>query len=1042
MRKPARTARLADLLRSLACDVTALPHDFATRPVRRLTSDSRVARPGDLFVAIRGSAHDGHHYVNQAAQGGCSMMVVEKGRCPSGVAPYLIEVEDSRHAWAVLCGNWFGNPAEELCMIGVTGTNGKTSVAYLVEQLLLDNGRAAGVISTVESRYHDSLGERIAVPSALTTPDPLQLHSLLRDMVDHGVSHVVMETSSHALDQKRLDGILYDFALFTNLSWDHLDYHRSMNAYFAAKKKLFTSHLKEKGCGVVFIDQPEKNRIDYGAILAHELQQEGFTDFYATNSGKKLFTCGFAPDLDLTVAGGDPSSSNLACTVTLPRGSFSFTSPLMGRLNLKNIAMAAATGVCLEMDGTTIARALSRPLTIPGRLEPITRATGPADIGEHLLPRVIVDFAHTPEGLSLVLSALKQTRPARLFCVFGCGGDRDQAKRQLMGQAAAEHADIIIITSDNPRSEDPAAICAEIEKGLLESGVKKHAGIQKTKKNVTPWYSVVLSRRRAIRSALDMAGADDLVVVCGKGHEQFQIIKGRRFHFSDQEIIRRHLSEWTIERVSHACAGETVQQGTGKKIRSVATDSRTLAASALFVTLSGETFNGAGFIADAVRKGATAIVTTCKDYAKNRSHIPANVAVVTVADTLRALGDLAAYRRRLLGELCGMLVVAVTGSCGKTTVKEMVAAVIRDHKQTIATRGNFNNLIGLPLSLLPADHTCQVAILEMGMNTPGEIARLTEIAAPDIACITTIQPAHLEGLGTIDRIAAAKEELFAGSAAKTILAINMDDLRVAERARNYPNRKITYGLTKNARQMGTLVTAEEISFADDGSRFQLVIDGKTAWIHLPMPGEHMVSDALAAAAICTGLAIDVQTIAKGLNSFAMLEKRMAIKPLPGGLQLINDCYNANPASMEAGLRTLARLAAGVRSAVLLGDMLELGEHAVAAHMEIGRLAAGLGIDFVLCVGDLSRYSAQAAILAGLDENHARFFDSRSDASQWLTHLFRTGALTRGDWLLVKGSRGMRLEKIIDELERLLSENETCLTANRQADTMPEASARH
>ena len=927
-------------------------------------------------------------------------------------------------------------------MIGVTGTNGKTSVAYLVEQLLLDNGLTAGVISTVDSRYHDSTGQRIAAPSALTTPDPLQLHSLLRDMVDHGVSHVVMECSSHALDQNRLAGILYDIALFTNLSWDHLDYHQSMDAYFAAKKKLFTNHLKEKGCGVVFIDQPEKNRVDYGAILARELLREGFRNFYAVNSGKKLFTCGFAPELDLTVAGEAPSSSNLACTITLPRGGFSFTSSLMGRLNLKNIAMAAATGVCLGMDDTTIARALTRPLTIPGRLEPITRATGSADAGENLLPRIIVDFAHTPEGLSLVLAALKQSKPARLLCVFGCGGDRDRTKRPLMGRAAAEHADIIILTSDNPRSEDPAAICADIEKGLLESGVQKHVVIQKRKKNDTPWYGVVLSRRQAIRTALDMAGSDDLVVVCGKGHEQYQIKKGRRFHFSDQEIIRQHLSLWSIERVSRACSGEIVQQGTGKKIRSVATDSRTLSAGALFVTLSGETFNGAGFIADAVRRGATAIVSTSKDYAENRAHIPENVAVVTVADTLRALGDLAAYRRKLLDELCGLLVVAITGSCGKTTVKEMVAAITRGHKQTIATRGNFNNLIGLPLSLLPADHTHQVAILEMGMNTPGEIARLTEIAAPDIACITTIQPAHLEGLGTIDRIADAKEELFAGSGAKTILAVNMDDPRVTERSYNYPNRKITYGLTKQARETGAQVTAKGISFAEDGSRFQLVIGDETARIHLPMPGEHMVSDALAAAAICTGLGVDIQAIVDGLNAFAMLEKRMAIKPLPGGLQLINDCYNANPASMEAGLRTLVRVADGAHCAVLLGDMLELGEHAVAAHMEIGRLAAGLGIDFVLCVGDLSRYSAQAAIHAGLDEKHARFFDSRSDASQWLVHLFRTGALTRGDWLLVKGSRGMRLEKNINELERLLPENETSHATDQQADTMPEASVHH
>ena len=462
---------------------------------------------------------------------------------------------------------------------------------------------------------------------------------------------------------------------------------------------------------------------------------------------------------------------------------------------------------------------------------------------------------------------------------------------------------------------------------------------------------------------------------------------------------------WRLSQVLLATGGRFLSGRTEAGFRRVCTDSRAVEPGDLFVALRGETFDGHAYLAQAVQKGAAGLVVDT---------IPEKmppVPVVLVADTLRALGDLAAYRRSLMPDL---QVVAMTGSCGKTTVKEMIAAILAREYNVLKTQGNFNNLIGLPLSLLPVEFHHDFAVMEMGMNQPGEIARLTEIADPDIACITNVQDAHLAGLSDISGVARAKGELFAGVKAWGRLVVNIDDKRVRGIARRCSQKKITFGRSPKADIRGIRLR----SLGERGMAFTLQIGGNEARVKIRSLGAHNVQNALAAAGMAHAAGVKFQDIVDGLESFAPFEKRLQVQKLIGGIRLINDVYNANPSSVLAALETLRQMDRTHKKVVILGDMLELGAQSVASHQDIGRQAARLGFDALLVVGEFAETLVAAAWKAGMSKKKAMAFANKEQISDWLRASIAAGSLKPGDWVLAKGSRGMRMETItLDLLEK-------------------------
>ncbi|HEX9014040.1 MAG TPA: UDP-N-acetylmuramoyl-L-alanyl-D-glutamate--2,6-diaminopimelate ligase, partial [Anaerolineaceae bacterium] len=437
---------LAGLLAGLACRCR---EEAGRVMISGITADSRQAGPGTLFVAVAGLREDGHRYVPEAIARGCRGVVTETGRrLPKAPGVVQVEVADTRAALGQLAAAFYDHPARELQMIGITGTNGKTTCAYLLEAIIREAGGNPGVIGTVNYRY----GGR-EIPAPFTTPEPVLLHRLLRQMREAAVTHVVMEASSHALAQQRLAGVAFDLALFTNLSRDHLDFHGEMDSYFASKRKLFTEHLKPGGRAVVVETEADRGQpVNWGARLLTALKAGGVG---------QVLSCGLRPGCDLTAASWRCELSGLQADLRTPAGDWPLSSPLAGGFNLENILAAAGGGIALGLPAAAIRRALAGSKGAPGRLERVPVKPG---------VEIFVDYAHTPAALENVLHTLRGLAPQRLVLVFGCGGDRDRGKRPLMGGIAGRLADAVLVTSDNPRSEEPAAILAEIERGVRACG--------------------------------------------------------------------------------------------------------------------------------------------------------------------------------------------------------------------------------------------------------------------------------------------------------------------------------------------------------------------------------------------------------------------------------------------------------------------------------------------------------------------------------------------------------------------------------------------
>ena len=537
--------------KDLAELLQGLPHravgPVQGRRVVAVLTDSRRAQPGAMFVALPGRGVDGHAFIEQARRQGCTVLVVEEKRLP-GPMPVAslgqdgvtwVVVDDTRKALAHLAAAFFGHPAREMRLIGITGTNGKTTTSYLVEAMVRACGGKPGVIGTVDYRFGAS-----REPASLTTPEPVTLHGLLRRMADAGVTHVIIEASSHALSQERLRGLQFDVALFTNLSRDHLDFHGDMESYFQSKQRLFFEQLKDNGAAVVVVGDEQSPALNWGRRLVAELR-----DKMAARSGKTaakgkggrgetsgvgpraVFDCG---DKEGAIVLGPArfSATGIAAEVRTPAGIWPIHSALVGEFNARNLLGAVGIGVALGLDTKQACHGLARVDRIPGRLERVPAAKAAA---------IFVDFAHTPDAMENVLQTLKQLAPTRLIVVFGCGGDRDSGKRPLMGQVAGRLGDVVLATSDNPRSEDPAKILRQIETGLATTALARQRAEAMLGRVGGRGYDVVESRRLAIGLAVRYAGPGDIVLISGKGHEEYQITRVGRRHFNDREEAQRQL---------------------------------------------------------------------------------------------------------------------------------------------------------------------------------------------------------------------------------------------------------------------------------------------------------------------------------------------------------------------------------------------------------------------------------------------------------------------------------------------------------------------
>ncbi len=482
--------KLSQLLEALKEKEVFGPQDVE---IRKIAYDSRKIKKDSLFVAIRGFQTDGHRFINEALLKGARVVVMEK-RIPLGEGVTGIRVPDARKALALLADRFYHHPSRKIRLIGITGTNGKTTTSYLIEAILTADKRRCNLLGTIAYK----IGSKI-IPAQLTTPESLDLQSMLSQLVKEKIKYAVMEVSSHALELFRIEEVKFSIAVFTNLSIDHLDFHETVENYLEAKTRLFT-RLPKKAFAVINIDDPQSSYLKKRTLCS-------------------ILTYGIEKKADIRARGIVLSLKGSSFRVKTKEGDLDINLPLPGKHNIYNALAAIGVSLLLKIPFPAIEKGLERTKNIPGRFEKINE-------GQDFW--VIIDYAHTDDALKKVLATCRELIKKRIILVFGCGGDRDRSKRPLMGEVAARYSDYTIITNDNPRSEEPLGIASSIEVGMKRGDGR---------------YTIILDREEAIKKGIEEADSGDMVLIAGKGHETTQTIGTQVLPFDDREVARRILKD-------------------------------------------------------------------------------------------------------------------------------------------------------------------------------------------------------------------------------------------------------------------------------------------------------------------------------------------------------------------------------------------------------------------------------------------------------------------------------------------------------------------
>jgi murE/murF fusion protein len=946
------------------------------RGARQLVGDSRRVAPGDAFVAWPGYTSDARRYVPAALAAGALASLVEA----DGVAAFGFDADmrvaalrGLKAAAGDIASRFHGRPSERLAVITVTGTNGKTSTAWWIAQGLGAAGRRAAVIGTLgmgepPRAYADDATAPAPglTPAGLTTPDPITLQAALADFADRGIAACAIEASSIGIAEHRLAGTHVAVAVFTNFTQDHLDYHGDMGAYWRAKAQLFSW----PGLKAAVVNLDDAQAVELATTLGA--------------SAVDTWTVSTRGPARLRAENIRYGRGGLVFDLRESDASVAIATPVIGDFNVSNLLVAVGAMRALGVDLADAAAACSALTPVPGRMQRVGAEAATQDG-----PEVVVDYAHTPDALEKALAALRPLaaeRGGRLWCLFGCGGNRDAAKRPLMGAIAVRLADHVVVTSDNPRLESPDFIISQILVGAVG-----HDEVD-----------VIENRAEAIRHAVGKAAPADVVLLAGKGHETYQDVGGARFAFSDAayaatalrgrpELARAEAAApmFTLGDAARGIEGARVVGDGATTIRRVHSDTRTLKAGDLFVALRGERFDAHDFLAEAKAKGAVAALA-------ERGLGEAGLAGIEVANSRTALGQLAAaWRRRF-----DLPLVAVTGSNGKTTVTQMIASIFRAWQgdAAFATEGNLNNEVGVPLTLLRLRRAHGAGVVELGMNHPGEIAQLAAMARPTVALVNNAQREHLEFMADVEAVARENGAAIEALAADGIAVFPADDAHAASWLALAGTRR-----TMSFAESGAAEVAGGARAVDDGWVVVAQTPRGAIEFELHAAGRHNVRNALAATAAALAAGCPLDAIRRGLIAF---------RPVPGRSQtrrivrhgeprtLVDDSYNANPDSVRAAIDMLAALPAP--RWLVLGDMGEVGSQGPAFHREVGAYAASRGIEALWAVGPQSASTvepcAEARAFASVEALIAALDAAPPFAS-----------------VLVKGSRFMKMERVVAAL---------------------------
>ena len=914
----------------------------------------------NIFFAIKGNKVDGNNFISHAIKNGAKIIVTENNNEGLKNNILYIKTKNIRKLLAEISFKIYNKIPKNI--IAVTGTNGKSSVVDFYYQILKLNNKKVASIGTLGVK-----SKNINLNLSNTTIDPIKLGQILVRLRSQKVENIIMEASSHGLKQNRLDGLKFNSSIFTNLSQDHLDYHKNLKDYLKAKLYLFENLIKERGN--VITDQmiPEFKKIKK-ITLNKRLK------LYTINDKKNNFE----------VISHSFRGESQFIKIKYNNSTRDINLNLIGKIQLKNVLMAiiAAKNSNLSLD--KILNIIPKLKPVEGRLEKIGKIKN--------LSKVILDYAHTPDALKTSLLNLREQFPNKKITVlFGCGGNRDQNKRPKMGKIASNYSDNIILTNDNPRFENPKKIREDIKKGIK-------------KKKITE----ISNREIAISEAIKNLNSGNVLLVAGKGHEKTQEIRNKKIYFSDRKIIlnaikikNKDLSDNLKINVIKEVA-KIQKLPSSISIKSARINSREILKNDIFFAIKGKKNDGNKFVAQSFkRKASLTIVNKIQSKLNSRRQIK-------VKNTLKFLTDVSKVFRKSIDTK----IIAITGSCGKTTLKELLGNTLSKISKVSISPKSYNNKFGVPLSLFNLNHNDEYGILEVGMDKKGEIDYLSKIIEPNVGVITNINYAHAKNFKNIKQIAMTKSELIHNIRPNGYVVLNADDsfFELHKKIADNKNLKVISFSIKSQKANIKLIDIIQL-----GKQFKINIslNNKSKYFLISNDFKNNIYNILSSLAVIS-IYKNIFKLHKNIFlDFKIPEGRgdhSVIKINNKKINLIDQSYNSNPLSLKSAIRNYDKIdSKKSKKYLLIGDMLELGSHSLKLHQSIAPLINQTKIDKVFVKGKMASIIFKNILKA----KKGRILVNKSQ----IIELLRKD-LNNNDYLMMKASLATGFNNIVKDLKGL------------------------
>ena len=932
----------------------SIKKDHIKIPIEGISFDSRKVKKKNIFFAIDGNKTSGNKYINQAIKRGASVIISEKKSKNNILKVPVLIVKDVRKSLSEACSNFYKKKPRNI--IAVTGTNGKSSVADFFYQILSINKKSAASIGTL-----GVISKNFKKKTNLTSVDPLFLHNSLEKLKKNKTNSVILEASSHGLDQKRLDNLDVDIGIFTNLSHDHLDYHKSMKAYLNSKMYLFKTLLKKNSKIIT-----DRNSKEFRIIKK-----------IAKKRKIKLITLGSLFS-NINILKNTYEKNSQIIEISVNSKKYFLKIPLIGFFQVKNLLMAILAASQCNINIKDIFKNIHKIKPVPGRLENIVSLKNNSNI--------ILDYAHTPDALKQSLIALKNQFKKEIIIVFGCGGDRDKKKRLAMGKIAKKYCRKVFVTDDNPRNENPKKIRETILKGCKNKSVD------------------IADRKKAIEKAINELNPNEVLLVAGKGHETNQDFGNKIIKFSDREIIKKAVKKTKHKHKKNYWpnfVGYKAFKNKNISFNGVSINTKTIKKNNLFFALTGKKTDGHKFSKSALQKGAAKIVIS-----KNINQVPSSK-YIKVKNTFSALNNLAKITRKH----CCAKIIGITGSVGKTTLKNLISFSLKEYGNVYSSPLSYNNKFGVPLSISNLDNTSEYGVFEIGMDKKGEIHNLSKIVKPEIAVITNVSSAHLENFNSLKGIALAKSEIIDNIVEKGSIVLNKDNKFFSLLSTKAKDKKINViSFSKNKRADIYLISVKKNR---KYNRLKLNIMNKIFYFDVRHSTENFIENILAAVSVLNFLGVDLTKLQKVFTNFEIPSGRgdiKIIKKFNKKFKFIDESYNANPLSMISAIKNMNyyKKEKKQKNLVFLGDMLELGKKSKQLHISLSKEINKSNIDKIYVYGKNIKETYKSVS----SQKRGMIFYSLNEAYNHFSKI-----LDNNDLLMVKGSNATGLNRFSKRIKK-------------------------